>query len=49
MKQNLIYTVGGIGIGLMLAATFAGIERWQVTTGITLLVSSIVLRYFFEK
>ncbi len=50
MKQKLLYTLGGIGIGLLIAATFQELAiRWQVTLGISLVVASIVLRYFFEK
>ncbi len=41
--------MGGLGIGLLLAAAFQGLALWQVTVGISLVVVSIVLRYFFEK
>lgn len=49
MKQKLLYTAGGIGIGLMLSAAFVGIAKWAVTLGLLLVIASIVLRYFFEK
>ncbi|MBI3577703.1 hypothetical protein HY086_06725 [Candidatus Gottesmanbacteria bacterium] len=49
MKQKLLYTIGGVGIGLMLAAVFRDIEQWAVTLGLFLVVFAIIARFFWDK